>query len=42
MKITGGVDGAENQINDLECKEEKKHSIRTARRKKNQKKIRIG
>ena len=29
-----GVDEAENQINDLEHKEEKKHSIRTARRKK--------
>ena len=36
------ADEAENQINDLEHKEEKKHSIRTARRKKNQKKTRIG
>ena len=30
-----GVDEAKNQINDLEYKEETKHSIRTARRKKN-------
>ena len=28
-------DKPENQINNLEHKEEKKHSIRTARRKKN-------
>ena len=33
-----GVDEAENQINDLEHKEEKKNSIRTARRKKESKK----
>ena len=32
------VDEAENQINDLEHKEEKKNSIRTARRKKESKK----
>ena len=30
-----GVGEAKNQINDLEHKEEKKHSIGTARRKKN-------
>ena len=30
-----GGDEAKNQINNLEHKEEKKHSIRTARRKKN-------
>ena len=30
-----GVDEAENQINDLEHKEERKHSIRTTGRKKN-------
>ena len=30
-----GVNEAENQTNDLEHKKEKKHSIRTARRKKN-------
>ena len=33
--INSGVNEAKNQINDLEHKEEKKHSIRTARRKKN-------
>ena len=33
--INSEGDEAENQINDLEHKEEKKHSIRTARRKKN-------
>ena len=32
------VDEAVNQINDLECKEEKKQPIRTTRRKKNPKK----
>ena len=32
------MDETENQINDLEHKEEKKHSIRTAIRKKNPKK----
>ena len=30
-----GGDETENQINDLQRKEEKKHSIRTARTKKN-------
>ena len=32
-----GVDEAKNRVNDLEHKEEKKHLIRTARRKKNPK-----
>ena len=32
--INSKVGEAENQANDLEHKEEKKHSIRTARRKK--------
>ena len=32
-----GGDEAENRINNLEHKEEKKHLIRTARRKKNPK-----
>ena len=31
--INSGVDKAENQINDLEHKEEKKHLIRTTRKK---------
>ena len=35
------VDEAENQINDLEHKEAKKQPIRTTRRKKNPKKVRI-
>ena len=33
--INRGVDEAENQINDVEWKEEKKNPIRTSRRKKN-------
>ena len=32
-----GVDEADNEINDLEHKEEEKHSIRTTRRKKESK-----
>ena len=36
--IISAVDEAENQVNDLEHKEEKKLSIRTARRQKNLKK----
>ena len=40
--INNRVDEAENQINDLEHKEEKKHSIRTAIRKKNPKRMRMG
>ena len=35
------VDEAENQINDLEHKEAKKQPLRTIRRKKNLKKMRI-
>ena len=35
QETNSGEDEAENQINDLEHKEEKKHSIGTARRKKN-------
>ena len=35
------VDGAENQINDLEHKKEKKKTIRETRRKKNPEKMRI-
>ena len=37
-----GRDETKNQINDLEHEEEKKHSIRTARRKQNPPKTRIG
>ena len=33
--INNAVDEAENQINDLEHKEERKHSIRAARRRRN-------
>ena len=40
--INSEEDEAENQINDLEHKEEKKHSIRTAIRKKNPKRMRMG
>ena len=36
--INSRIDEAENQINDLEHKEEKKHSIRTARGRKELKK----
>ena len=36
------VDEAENQVNDLEHKEERKHSFRTARGKNNPQKTRIG
>ena len=39
--INSEGDEAENQINDLEHKEEKKQLIRTRRRKENPKKIRI-
>ena len=38
QEINSGGNEAENQINALEHKEEKKHSSRTARRKKNSKK----
>ena len=39
--INSGVGEADNQIRDLEHKEEK-HPIRTAKRKKNPKQMRIG